>query len=141
MASNKRSIYLTDDTLAAMGLPATEEDRAGWSLSGRLNMIVERYARIIATAMPEFSEAEWSAILDANNGTIFADWSLTMIWANVADSPELPEKWGINLRKLVDKLQGLSFVQAAAVVEAIERFWKHCELPTREAMAKAGIKI
>lgn len=134
MSSNKRSVYLTDDTLTTLG-QVDAEDRAGWSLSGRLNAIVERYNQIISESMPEFSKWEWSALLDANSG------SLILLWANVADSPELPEKWGINLQNLVVKLQGLSRAQAAAVTEAIYRFWHHCDLPTEEAMAKAGIKL
>lgn len=141
MPSNKRSVYLTNQTLAAIGLPVDADDRQGWSLSGRLNAVVERYSQIVADAMPEFSRGEWCAIFDANNGTIFDEWSLMMIWANVADSPELAEKWKVNVGKLVEKLRGLSKAQAAAVTEAIERFWHHSELETDEAIAKAGVRV
>ncbi len=134
MPSNKRNVYLTDNSLSLL---------AGCdSFSGRLNTIIGRYSRIVADSMPTFTRGEWCAIFDANNGTLYLDdSSITMAWANVADLPGLDEKWGIDSAALVAKMRRLTTAQAIAVVEANERFWANHEKPTDEALKVAGVRI
>lgn len=73
-----------------------------------------------------FSAGECGALVDANNGTIFEPWSIPLLYTNVEDSePDgLYEKWGIDGPGLVLKLQSLSLVEAHAIVDAVERWWR-----------------
>jgi hypothetical protein len=137
MPAKKTSVYLIQRTLDVAG--------EGESLSGRLNQIVARYDDLIRLAMPEFSEKQWCAIFDANNGTILSidndpHWPgnyFAGVWANVADSRGFDEKWGVDVQKLSARLRDLEPAQKIAVVEAIQTFWEHHEKPTEEALAKA----
>jgi hypothetical protein len=129
--NNRRSVYLSEEALKLL--------KGFDSLSGRLNNVLERYDASWRESLPELSKNEWCAICDANNGTIFDQPSIMIVWANVADSPDLEEKWGIKLAPLVKKLRALAKPQAVAVIEAIETFWRNHELPTDEALAVAGV--
>jgi hypothetical protein len=139
MPAKKTSVYLIQRTLDLAG--------EGESLSGRLNQIVGLYDELIAAAMPKFSDKEWCAIFDANNGGFLplyeeqsADSIYTGIWANIADSPSFKEKWGVDNRKLVDKLRELARAERIAVIEAIQTFWEHHQKPTDKAIAIATRK-
>jgi hypothetical protein len=134
--AEKKSVYLADETIKIVGL-------VGDSLSGRINAIVSLYDEIIRREAPEFTFAEWSAICDANNGTLFDDASSrTWMWANVADSRGLGEKWEIDATKLVDKMRSLSFVQSIAMAEICQRFWSDCSRRDNEKWLKeCGAKI
>lgn len=83
-----------------------------------------------ALATVDLTEAEASALCDANNGTIFEHWSVSLLWANVADTPELGAKWGIDTDALIRKIRSWDHFQTLAVVDAIERFWVKCETST-----------
>lgn len=138
----KASIYLGEPLKAALVLTADDNPETGVR-SRRINNIAERYLDMIADAMPEFSRAEWCAIMDANNGLgVTGDlMSLLMAWANVADSPELDGKWDIDHSALAEKIRALPRASRLAVGEAVERFWSRSELPTDEALTKASVKI
>lgn len=88
----------------------------------------------------DLSEAEASAICDANNGTFWADdeagmaGTQTMLWANVADTPGLSEKWGIDQDALIAKMRGWSHIQALAVIDACERFWARYQTSTVQSV-------
>lgn len=114
--------------------------------SGRLNAVADRYLSIIADELYriKFSKGEWCAIMDANNGVGMADltgdtMSWQMMWANVADSPELDAKWEIDHAGLAGRMQAMTTAGRAAVYEACKTFWENTDLPTDEALAKAGI--
>lgn len=89
-------------------------------------------ARSLATV--DLSEAEASALCDANNGTIWEPWSVSLLWANIADTPGLGEKWGVDTEVLISKIRGWDYHQALAVVDAIERFWVQCEDSTVQSV-------
>lgn len=127
------------EAIAATG----DDDPETGNRAGRVNNIAERYMDIVHFAMPEFTRAEWCAIMDANNGVqITGDlMSLLTAWVNVADSPELVEKWEVDHTRLAQRMQALPRAARIAIGEAIERFWRHHELPTDEALEKAGVKI
>lgn len=144
MPANRKSVYLTDDTLAELRLPERggENDKSH-SLSGRLNIMVARYARLIAEVMPTFTADEWGAIFDANNGPadgIMPD-SLSMVWANVHDAKGMAEQWGVDVKKLITRMQSLSPAEGIAVLEAIDRFWLNTHLDAAAGMEMAGVKI
>lgn len=140
--AQKSSVYLTDETLAV--LRATAPKNADFSLSGRINSIAERYGEIVGRECPTFTESEWCAICDANNGTILDDLPQTTahMWANVADSPGIGEKWGIDAARLVSKMRKLRYVETVAVAEIVQRFWSDCSRGDNAAwLAECGAKI
>lgn len=116
----KQTTYYTDETLATLNAGLTE----GESFSGRIEAIVARYDRIVKECSPELTLGEWCAICDANNGTILHDLpqTVTFMWANVADSEGLGEKWGIDQTKLVAKMRKWSYPLAVACAEIVQRF-------------------
>lgn len=140
--AKRRSAYIGEGLARALGTRLEGEDA---SFSGALNAIAGRYADIIERSMPTFTESQWCAICDANNGTWLIDpFSPTMIWANVADSDGIGEKWEIDALETVTALRELTYCQACAVADVIERFWKSPRLNTasnRELLAEAGAKI
>lgn len=97
-----------------------------------LGRYYEVLARSLATV--QLSKAEASALCDANNGTAWDNWSISLLWANVADCPGLDEKWGVNVDALIAKIRSWSYPQCLAVVDAIERFWVRCEESTVESV-------
>lgn len=139
--SKRLTLYIADESQAVIGPenPAT-------SRAGRINSIIQRYGAIIRDAMPEFSQGEWCAIVDANNGSILDDMPQTVAytWANVHDSPELGDKWGIDQAALVDKLRSLTYAQKCAVAEVIAGFWNSEKLNQADnhtLLTEAGAKI
>ena len=121
----KASIYLRDNTSAVIG--PTEVT----GLSGRIAAICSRYERIVRDLVPELSVGEWLAIMDANNGGSDVWHGAehdsgahgTMIWANIADSPGIGEKWDIDAKALVRRLQKLSAAELFAIDEVVARYW------------------
>lgn len=121
------------------------------SFSGRVGFLIAAAAKCAEEAMPVLSVGEWCAIGDANNGTAMShelgpEWAVQGMIANVADAPELGEKWGIDQRELVHKLFGLPFAARLAVFEVNRRFWVSPELVNAsenyaDAYRKLGAKI
>ena len=120
------------------------------TLSGSITTLLERYKQITADACPEFTEAEWCAIVDANNG--FGVWLTSgidpyqILWANVYD-PELDgidEKWGVSCRDLADRIRALPLAGKAAVWDVAARFWaspRLNEISALDLLKEAGAKI
>jgi len=99
---------------------------------------LERYYVALERALPTFSKHEAMAILDANNGSLWEPWSVSLLWANVADTEALGEKWGIDQSDLVARLRALSHIEALAVADACERFWDHPGLNDGDVALKAS---
>ena len=97
---------------------------------------LERYYNLLGRSLAtvDLTEAEANALCDANNGTLWENWSISLLWANVADTPGLDEKWGIDSNALIGKIRSWSHPQALAVVDAIERFWTHCDTATAKTV-------
>lgn len=111
--------------------------------TGRINAIADRYLQIVEAARPlQFSRAEWLAIFDANNGAgsfdeLVADrgaleWAA--LAANVADTIDLGDKWGIDQAALVRKIDALPLAAKIAVLEVVQRFWALHDLPADQAL-------
>lgn len=113
--------------------------------SGRLNTVAERYTAIMAAHTPALTELEWCAVCDALNGHYMdaGDGLLGVryAWASVADCEGLGEKWGIDQAALVERLRALDVAGSVALAEVVQRFWRHSDLPRREAFALAGARI
>lgn len=76
------------------------------------------------------SLAEASLIVDALNGVMMDANSAVLLWAEIADAVQLDgldKKWTVDGTALVDKLRGLSNIQALAIIDAAERFWARHE--------------
>lgn len=97
-----------------------------------------RYYQALSRALKEvdLTEAEASAICDANNGSFWTEDHVpdSMLWANVADSIGLGEKWGIDREELVKKIRVWPQIQRLAVIDAVERFWAECQTATVQSV-------
>lgn len=91
---------------------------------------VERYYVLLATALRQvkLTSAEAKLICDALNGTlnnfqINPQQSLAFSIADAIEYDHLDQKWGVDTAALKQKLESLNILQAAAVLDAVERFW------------------
>ncbi len=121
--------------------------------SGRVNSIISRYQSIVLDAMPELTQGEWLAIMDANNGTVFPgpDESSELdparyAWMNVADSESytVKEQFGIDTLELAKKMKAMSFVEQCGVMEVIQKFWEKSDQEVanyHEMLTAAGAKV
>lgn len=73
-----------------------------------------------------FTASEMAAILDACNGWLIETASIAHISIEVEDSlPDgLAEKWGINGRQLVSKLERLNYFSCWTLATAIADWWQ-----------------
>lgn len=142
--SRRTSIYLSDQAETALG------PIAGESLSGRINSMLIRYDGIRREACPALSVAEWCAVCDVLNGAYVAaehtdSDPARYIWAEMADSPEMGDKWDIDHPVLVERLRGMSFAERCAVMEVATRFWRSPRLineaSNAELLVEAGANI
>lgn len=109
------------------GLTDDLERRASRRLSPDLvaRRDLTRYYEMLRRSLPRFPRAEAYAILDVCNGTLWEPWSVTLLWASVADAEGLGATWQIDQAALAERLRGLSYAEALAVVDAAERAWLH----------------
>jgi len=72
-----------------------------------------------------FTGGELSLLVDVCNGTVWEPQTLCCLVANAEDcEKEYYEKWGVDRDALLSKLDGLTPLDQAAIVDAIERFWR-----------------
>lgn len=120
----------------ARAIEATLDDD---NRSGRVNNVAERYLDIVEAVRPRFTRDEWCAVCDALNGVWLNDSvSARLVWANVADTPELGEKWSIDQPALTSRLRALDAAGNWAVIETVQRFWARAHLDTDDALRAAG---
>ena len=101
----------------------------GRGMSHRLAQIADRYSEIMRrTPLPDLSDAEWSLLRDALNGTLHEP--AAMIRGALALGVEdgisldgLDGKWGVDGAALAGKLRSLTYAQEVRLVEEIERWW------------------
>ncbi|MDA8212144.1 MAG: hypothetical protein M0021_09745 [Clostridia bacterium] len=94
-------------------------------ISRDLERLYTLYRRALAEVKLTIDEA--CLIVDALNGSLMDANTARLLWANIADAVSmdgLDEKWSVDGPALVEKLRGLSDIQALAVVDAAERFWQ-----------------
>jgi hypothetical protein len=113
--------------------------------SRRLNMMAARYREILRRSLPDLARPEWLAICDACNG-LWLDTSeddgvgIATFGAEIADADRLAglgAKWGIDAQALARLIEALPFAAKAAVVEVVERFWRHADDPSDVALSRA----
>lgn len=101
----------------------------GRNRSHRISQIADRYAEIMRrTALPDFTEAEWSLLQDACNGVLHEP--AGMIRGGLALGVEdaialdgLADKWSVDGAALLARLRDLAFAQEVRLIEDIERRW------------------
>ena len=124
MADKLRSMSIYADR----ALRAELDARRGYITDGTLmSRELERYYEVLrrSLATVKLSEAEAGLLCDALSGIVRAG-PVALLWAEVDEAIRadgLDAKWGIEGPVLVAKLRGLSYAQALALVDAIERFW------------------
>lgn len=130
--SVKKTIYISDRMQVVLGNLDTPGDAESFSLSGRINVIADRYGAIIKRCQADnarlFSDAEQNAIHDCCNGTWFEPAFHGSVVANVEDAiplDGLDKKWQIDGVALVEKLRGLDLAHEVALIESIEQFWRN----------------
>lgn len=77
-------------------------------------------------ATVDLTEGEALLIMDSLNGVLTEPHTVSLLWANVADSIHgdgLDSKWGVDGPSLVAKLRALTYSQALAIADAATRWW------------------
>jgi hypothetical protein len=106
----------------------TGDNKGG--LSEAIRESLDRYYALIDQARQglqgKFTEAELGVIIDTSNGTMFEVHSLEGILFNAQDcAPDGTwEKWGADEKTLLAKLEALTLTDHAALVDAVERWWR-----------------
>lgn len=87
---------------------------------------LERYYELLGHSIPTFTVNEAMLIVDALNGVLLRAESISILWANVADGIRhdgLAEKWEVDGATLVERLRNLTYFEAMAIGDAVERSW------------------
>lgn len=125
MAATKRSISLPDHIAAAI-------EARGGAFSTTLASMIENHLAILDDARGnlsgQYSPDECALILDAVNGTAFADPVMVrLLPATVEDAiqiDDLDRKWGVDGPALMAKMDALTIPERTAIVDAAERWWQ-----------------
>jgi len=114
------------------GVLAEIERRDEGNLSGTFGKSLDRYFALISRSLAQWreqlSDAECALILEATNGTAFADtFSLAHLWAEIDDAismDRLDAKWEIDGPALVEKIRSSGVLGQTALIDASERWWR-----------------
>ena len=94
------------------------------------NISISRYFWLLDSALPEFSELEWSLMRDACNGWATSlespDLLVQGLRLQIEDSIELEsldKKWGVDGNALLKRMELLNPVETLAVIHSIEKWW------------------
>lgn len=133
--------FRIDDRLA-LQVMARAERHGGANYAARTHL--ERYYYLLAdelrTLRGRFSLAELSLLADVVNGWLVDP----LLYINVEDGvaiEQLDKKWSLpDPAGLVQKLRSLSYGQAAALIDALERWWlQPAQSGTAEGFAALGL--
>ena len=121
------------EALAVLGYDPDEDGQSACvrGPARRLARLVEAAAADLEAAL---SRAEWNAVTDVMNGCAdlydYADTgvpALLMVRANLQDSPEVGEKWEIDVADLCRRLEALTPLHGEAILCAVRWAWRHCD--------------
>jgi len=103
----------------------------------RLYALYGRSLREVGLSLPE----AWF-LADMLNGSLMDATSASLLWASAEDAcalDGLDGKWELDGKAFVEKLKGLSSIQAMALIDAAERFWQATAKSTEtEKSTEAG---
>lgn len=119
---------MPDNLLSAMD---GRSDHHGEDRSAVIFRSLERYLSIVNRSKVEmskqFTDKECGLILDACNGIAFYDTvNIQLMPASVDDAIEmdgLDQKWGVDGKGLMHKLNALGYAERVAMVDAIQLWW------------------
>jgi len=122
-----KSINLSSTALEEVSKRLKPDTRA---MSGQVSQDLERYYEALrrsrAALRTQLTEAELMLICDANHDTMYdSAVSVQMLPGGIEDAIRLEgldAKWEIDGGALVRKLEELSFIDRAALVDAVEQF-------------------
>ncbi len=123
MVVSKQSVSLAPEILAAM--QARSEGNLSGTISKHLSRYIEALRRERTALRDQLSAEEIGLLCDVCNGSLFEAHTIPLLYAEVKDSlaDGYAEKWQVDGPALVTKLRALSYIQDAALVDAIERWW------------------
>jgi hypothetical protein len=142
MPTAKKRVMLQPDTaaLVALGRDIGPDDDGNWTeptacINGALREYADALTRAAGELAAVLTRPEWNAVADVTNGCAdlydYMDGPhvgpLTMVWANLCDSPEAGAKWGIDVADLTARLRALTPLHGYAILAAVRWFWTHCE--------------
>ena len=111
-----------------------ELESRGESLGLTAQRDLDRYYLLLSDALRRVQLAQNEALLlcDALNGCmndfhIRPDQSLKFSIEDAIDLDRLDKKWEVDKSKILQKLDDLTVLQAASVLDAVERFWYESE--------------
>ena len=139
------SVYVGDPIEQALACLAGDD---GENRSARLNSVCARYLAMVTDELRrlDLTRNEWCAIMDANNGMILSglagtpqELMVSMLWANVHDTPELGQKWRIDQAELVRRLHSMPKSTLIVIAEVVERFWSRASMDTDAALRDSGV--
>jgi hypothetical protein len=85
-----------------------------------------RYYKMLGSERPAFPHEQASVLCDMLNGVVLepVDHAPQLLQIEVQDAPDqLFEKWGVDRGRLEKRVADLSFAEALATIDAVERFW------------------
>ena len=95
-------------------------------ISRDLERLYTLYQRALRRVNLTIDEA--CLITDALNGSLMTADTAHLLWASVEDAIKyegLQEKWGVDVKALVEKIRGLTEFECMAVIDAAEKFWNN----------------
>lgn len=104
-------------------MPEMRQQRV--AIQQHLGRYLEALRRARAELRPQLSGPELALLCDVCNGTLFEPHAIPLLYAEIEDSLSdgYAAKWEVDGPGLVAKLRGLSYIQQAAIVDAVERWW------------------
>ena len=127
-------------------LEAELQARSEGNLNYAARGLLEAYFYLLRaelSGLPPFSVAELGLLADVTNGLRVEPHTVQLLWASVDDGVRLEgldKKWGLDGAALVARLRGLSYAQAAALLDALKRWWANPERAvSAEGFAAVGL--
>ncbi len=124
MTSKRTTMWLPDDLKKRLTASSDQ------SMSDGIREVSERYFYILDRSRGEirdkFTVPELSLLCDITNGTRQTAASLDRcLLADAEDTEdEIYARWQVKREVLIKKLESLTLSQNAALVDAVERFWR-----------------
>lgn len=121
--TNQVMFRASDQLLAEI---TRRDDGRGESLVAKRDL--DRYYAALSAELRAVSLSEPEALLlcDALNGVLHEPHTVPLLWASIDDAIRLDRmdaKWGVDGADLVARLRALTYTQALAVIDAVERWW------------------
>lgn len=126
MASVKKSVMFSDQTVAYIKARTREENEISWSQA--LNEGFKALAWVTKQSLPELSAKEWGMLLNVYAGCIVEFTPPFRIASDMMDdrgeiSIETLDKVDPGYAALVRKMHGLSQIEQFAVLDFVQKFW------------------